>query len=166
MPLHDYNGTGEWSAERIAARYRQYAKRLRVSSETSLEPATHSEGDTRWVYPVMHRVIDGIEAGDPACVEIGIEFIEQDAHFPFGKILKSNAARALRRARLDEKQRIRIRRRILHMLVDGQVPHEYKEYAKLLRKIGLGDLRSELERANVKNPYVARYVKYFAAEQS
>lgn len=98
-------------------------------------------------------------------MEIGIDFIEQDATFPFGKILKSNTARALRRASLKEKQQDRSRRRVLHMLVNGQVPHEYREYAKLLRKIGLGDLRSELDRANVRNPYVAKYVKYLAAEQ-
>ena len=40
----------------------------------------------------MMKVIEGIEAGDLACVRLGIEFIEEDAKFPFGKTLKSNAA--------------------------------------------------------------------------
>ena len=48
------------------------------------------------------------------------------------------------------------------MLVANQVPREYREYAKLLRRIGLGDgwpdARSRVDEAN---PYVMRYVNYF-----
>ena len=35
-----------------------------------------------------------------ACRRIGIEFIEEDRKFTFGKILKSNVARALQRSAL------------------------------------------------------------------
>ncbi|MBL8964867.1 MAG: hypothetical protein KF787_10095 [Phycisphaeraceae bacterium] len=41
----------------------------------------------------MDKVIDGIEAGDPACILIGIEFDEQDQGVPFERILKSRPAR-------------------------------------------------------------------------
>jgi hypothetical protein len=48
------------------------------------------------------------------------------------------------------------------MLMVGQVPHKYREYAKLLRRIGLGDgwvdARSRVDEAN---PYVMRYVNCF-----
>lgn len=40
----------------------------------------------------MHEVIEAIGAGDLACIRIGIEFMEEDVKFPFGKILKSNTA--------------------------------------------------------------------------
>lgn len=50
------------------------------------------------------------------------------------------------------------------MLVAGQVPHEFKQYAKLIRHVGLGKAwertRSQVDRAN---PYVMRYVRYFEA---
>jgi hypothetical protein len=85
----------------------------------------------------MHKVIEGIEAGDAACIRLGIEFIEEDAMFPFGRILKSNTARALRRASLSEAQREQVRQRVLSMLRAGKVPHEFREYAKLVKKIGL-----------------------------
>jgi hypothetical protein len=52
-------------------------------------PGEPEEGQGRWVYPVM----EGIERGDKASVAVGIDFIEEDAHFPFGKTLKSNTAR-------------------------------------------------------------------------
>ena len=48
------------------------------------------------------------------------------------------------------------------MLVASQVPREYREYAKLLRRIGLGDgwpdARSRVDEAS---PYVMRFVNYF-----
>jgi hypothetical protein len=163
MPLYDYNGTGEWSADAILARYREYAKQFAVVSEADLRPMTYSKGDARWVYPVMHKVIEGIEAGDPACAEVGIDFISQDSSFPFGMTLKTYTARALRRAPLNDKQQVRIRRRVLDMLMRGYVPKEYREYAKLLRKIGIANERDALARANKRNPHVAKYVKYFEA---
>jgi len=48
------------------------------------------------------------------------------------------------------------------MRVDGEVPHEYHEYAKLLRRIGLGALWANVRQAiDADNPYVMRYARYF-----
>ena len=162
MPIIDYNGVGQWSATGIAARYREYAERFEGRMATDLTPKTYSKGDTTWVYPVMEKVIAGIASGDPACVEIGIDFISESASFPFGMTLKTYTARELRRAALTESQCERIRRRIVSMLVEGYVPKEYREYAKLLRKVGLGSLGAELGRADKQNPHVAKYLRYFA----
>ena len=63
-----------------------------------LRPRQSTKGDFTFTHPVMDEVIKGIESGDSACIAIGIEFVEEDQHFAFGKILKSNTARALRRA--------------------------------------------------------------------
>lgn len=135
MQVIDYNGPGSWSRDAILARYKRYATRLGIVPR-DLAPDEHTEGGRRWVYPVMLRVIDGIKTGDAGCVEIGIEFIEDDSRFAFGRTLKSNAARALRRALLSVDDQARIRRRVFDMLRRGQVPREYREYAKLVRKIG------------------------------
>lgn len=156
----DYNGEGEWSGEAIQSRYLRYCQSLHIEP-LDLSPMEHSNGETRWVYPVMDEVIKGIEEGDAACKQIGIEFIEEDQLFAFGKILKSNTARALRRASLTDVDMERIRKRVVRMLLDGHVPHEYKEYAKLLKKIGLGDYGKEIEeQADQSNSFVMRYVKY------
>src|ERR1700759_329891 len=105
MEVIDYNGTGRWSREALLERYAEYARRFGVSSPRNLNPVEHEERGRRWVYPVMQRVIAGIESDDPACVEIGVEFIEENASFTFGMRLKYNTARALRRATLNEGQR-------------------------------------------------------------
>ena len=160
--VHDYNGTGKWSREEILLRYKEYARQERIKSPADLAPHESKEGATRWVYPVMDRIIEAIEAGDAAAIQIGIELIEEDQKFPFGRLIKSNTARALRRAALKPEQVERVRKRIIQMLLDGQVPHEYQEYAKLLRKVGVGDGWAGVEeRVNRSNPYVMRYYRYF-----
>lgn len=161
MPTRDYNGEGPWAAGAIIERYGRYAREHRLCSMTDLQPRTHAKGEDRWVYPVMERVIAGIEAGDPACAEIGVDFISEDASFPFGMVLKTKTARALRRAALTQRQQDRIRARVFDMLLREYLPREYREYAKLLRRIGLGNCTGVLGKANGANPHVARYLKYF-----
>ena len=158
MRVIDYNGEGEWSREAIVARYLEYAKKFKVSHPRDIAPQEHISGEIRWIYPVMQSVIDGIMAGDEACKWIGIEFVEQDSRFSFGRILKANTARALRRAALSADQVNRLRHRFSHMLLRENVPREYREYAKLLKRIGLGELRAQIDAGvNRNNRYVMRY---------
>jgi len=158
MNVTDYNGEGRWSRVEILARYGQYAAEAKIIP-LDLSPMEHEERGHRWVYPAMSKVIEGIEAGDRACIRIGIEFIEEDAKFTFGKILKSNTARALRRAVLSDSQKHRIRRRVFGLLRDGHVPHEFREYAKLVRRIGFD--ASEIPEVDGSDPYVERFRRYF-----
>jgi len=110
----------------------------------------------------MYEVIEGIEQGDRACIEIGVEFIEEDERFSFGRTIKSKTARVLRRADLTSEQIDRIRKRVVHMLIAGHVPREYQQYSRLLRKVGMGDWWPFIEeRVNRNNLYVMRYYDYF-----
>jgi len=162
MAVIDYNGTGFWSVEEILNRYTTYVKKYNIVAPSDLSPTTHVEDDNRWIYPVMDRVIEGIEQGDLACAEIGIEFIEEDASFPFGQTLKSNTARALRRIQLTNDQSERIRLRVVGMLRAGYLPREYRQYAKLARKIGLGKALNQLkEEIPPDNPWAQHYLRYF-----
>jgi hypothetical protein len=109
----------------------------------------------------MEEVIKLIEVNDKAAIEIGIEFIHEDDHFVFGRILKSNTARALRRASLTPAQQARIRERLVGMMLAGRVPHEWREYKRLLRHIGLGSLWPVLENGvDRENKYLMRYYDY------
>jgi hypothetical protein len=160
LDVIDYNGEGSWTREAILARYARYAADMGVIPR-DLSPKESTERGRRRVWPVMEKVIEGIEAGDTACVRLGIEFIEEDAKFAFGRILKSNTARALRRAPLTDEQRARIRRRVLGMLRAGKVPHEFREYAKLVKKIGfeatdLGEVPGTSERVSRFRTYLEK----------
>jgi hypothetical protein len=159
-PLVDYNGVELWSVEAIQKRYRQYTDAIGVDP-AQLVPDRHTEGGRTWVYPLMNEIIRLIEVGDRAAIEIGIEFIQEDDYFVFGKRLKSNTARALRRASLTPEQQARIRERLVGMLLCGQVPYEWHEYKRLLRRIGLGSMWPALEEGvDRENKYVMYYYDY------
>ena len=162
--IHDYNGKGRWAVAAVQTRYLEYCREYGLESSGPPVPREHVEGQKQWVYPVMEAVIEGIEQGDKASIALGLDFIEEDAHFPFGKTLKSNTARALRRASLTAEQVLRIRKRVTNLLISGQIPHEFREYAKLLRHVGLADCWPLMQRdAKLDSPFVKRFVEYFRA---
>ena len=162
MRVMNYNGEGFWSVDEVLKRYAEYARRFDITQPAELNPLVHSTDDGKWIYPVMDRVIEGIEAGDSACAELGIEFIETNESFPFGMTLKSNVARALRRATLTEVQKERIRRRVVEMLEAGYLPREFRQYAKLARKLGLREWLPRIKPlAALGDVWVQRYCAYF-----
>ena len=155
--IRDYNGKDNWSVESVQRRYREYCATLHIEC-CSLDPFRAQQGEVHWIYPIMSEVIRGIEAGDVACIQLGVDFVEEDALFPFGPKLKSNTARALRRSPLNETQKSRLRARSSTMLASGKIPHEMREYAKLLRTIGVGEHWPRLERDIPRdNPYAMRF---------
>ena len=116
----------------------------------------------RWIYPVMDAVIEGIEKRDRACIELGIELIEDGDSMPFGMILKSNAARALRRSAnlLTEDQRSRVRDRVVAMMIDKYMPREFLQYVKLVRAIGPESTISRVEaEADLNDRWVRHYLE-------
>ncbi|NUM54071.1 MAG: hypothetical protein HUU46_10545 [Candidatus Hydrogenedentes bacterium] len=135
----------------------KYRQNLGLTPAT-LVPNVHSEGDHTWIYPLMDAVIDGIRSGDAACVQIGIDFIEEDEGFPFGRTLKSNTARALRRSVLTSADKNRIRARVVEMLARGNIPYEFRDYAKLLKRIGLAEFRTLIE--TFKDSEISRVNRY------
>jgi hypothetical protein len=164
--IRNYNGKGNWSVSAVQTRYREYCTTFHFESFRSIEPFVFSQGDVHWIYPIMTEVIRGIEEGDVACIALGVDFVEEDAHFPFGPKLKSNAARALRRSDLNEAQKARLRQRISTMLASGTIPHEMRVYAKLLRTIGVGEHWPRLERDIPReNPYAMRFYKSLRAAE-
>ncbi len=165
--VNDYNGIGRWSVAEVLRRYAEYAHRYHIATPCDLKPVVTTSVHGVWIYPVMDRVMEGIENGDLACAEIGVEFIETSESFPFGMILKVNTARALRRASLTDGQKERIRKRVTEMLSTGYLPREFREYAKLARKIGLGEWLQQIEElAKSGDPWVQRYYAYFKEHAS
>jgi len=164
--LHDFNGTLRWSVASVQSRYLNHCQQLGIKEPEVPRPRTHTEGKECWVYPIMDSVIAGIKKGDKACIELGVEFLDRRRAFPFGKILKSNTALELRRAELSPQQIARLRDRIVKLL-DGNVPREFQQYARLLRRIGLGNLWPIIEQEVKRDyPYVMRYYGYLRLHAS
>jgi hypothetical protein len=100
MEITNLNGHGRWSVQAIQERYLEYARQLKVSPTLDLKPREygHPTNGRLWIYPIMDQVIEGIEKGDKACIEIGVECIEENQWLTFGRVIKANTARALRRS--------------------------------------------------------------------
>ncbi len=160
-PVIDYNGVGEWSAAGVQERYRRLAIELGVGQSAALEPLIHREGNRTWVFPLLNVFYPLIEAGDGAATEIGIQLIEEDHFFHFGRTLKIDMARALRKATLTSSQKQRLRKRIVAMLLSGNVPAEFREYKRLLRDLGMAGHWPEIEaRIDRSNSYVMRHYQW------
>lgn len=158
--IRDYNGKGNWSRESVETRFKSYSKSLGTTIE-KLEPRIYEEASVKWIYPLAEAVAEGIEKKDPACIELGIELIETSESMPFGMILKSNAARMLRRNAilLTADQRDRIRKRVADMIISEYMPREFLQYVKLAKEVGFGGEVARLEsEADLGNRWVRHYL--------
>ncbi len=153
------DGKGRWTQQAVRQRYARYCRMYRIKPRDL--PAGGVFSDRGWIAELMSGVIEGIEQGDLACAEIGIELIEEDGGFAFGRILKSNTARALGRCPLHDAQKDRIRARVVAMLCRGFMPPELRSYARLARRIGLGGHRRALEQCvDRSDPWACWYLDY------
>ena len=142
----DHSWTGRWRGA-ILERYAHYAHRFHVSPWFDFSQ--------RIGCGTMDAFIAGIKQGDRACMQLGVELIQTDEFMPFGYAYKRNAARALRRVVLDGDLVAAIRKRVVAMLIAGNVPREYHDYAKLLKKVGVGEWWPFIEEhVDRDNPYI------------
>ena len=156
MEIRDYNGIGIWSAEQITSRYLRHCLELEIEPK-DITPVETVQQNVKWIYPVMDEIIAGIESGDAACRKYWYRVYRRRCEISFGKILKSNTARALRRSELSYNEKSRIRQRVISMLLNGIVPREFKEYIKLLKRIGFAEFLTEIEdKIDRANGYVMK----------
>jgi hypothetical protein len=60
-------------------------------------PKNEHENPAVWLSQTFEQVRQAILAGDAAAVSLACELIEKDPMLPFGKLIKSNMARALKK---------------------------------------------------------------------
>jgi hypothetical protein len=157
------DGTGPWTHEAIRERYRRACRAHRVQPQPWPDPGRPEA--CGWTARTMDVLAERMRQGDLAAADIGIEFIEEDGSFAFGRTTKGRVARALRHVPLTAAQKDRIRRRVVAMLARGYLPREFREYARLLRRIGPGGFEREIERAAASgDPWIAWYGRYLRGE--
>jgi|GEM_PF-1605025 len=79
----------------------------------------------------LYRVSDGIRAGDDACCEIAIRYIELAYIGSYSGFLRTKLARALKHADLDAKQKSRLNEHFLKRVLARDYTEEFREYWKL-----------------------------------
>tara|TARA_Y100000589_G_scaffold321902_1_gene353995 strand:+ start:1210 stop:1704 length:495 start_codon:yes stop_codon:yes gene_type:complete len=161
----NYNSSGNWSVDSVQERYRNLSLQLGGVAGFYPEPRKYTnQRGASWTYNVMESVVDGVQLGDCACIELSIEYI---ADSPMGSntgYIRERMARALRHAELSDKQKARLAFIFINMLKTGKLYKEYREYIRLFKCIGINPYRPELcGLANSNKLYVRRAVEKLLA---
>ncbi len=79
----------------------------------------------------LSHVADGVRAGDEACVEIAIRYIELRHIGTYSGYLRSKLARALKHVSLTDRQKIRLNEHFLNLVLARDYTEKFREYRKL-----------------------------------
>lgn len=137
-----------WHAAEIVAEHARLGGSFALAIPAPLEirsPHALPEQDG-WLHyrQTVHRLADGVRAGDGACAELAVRYIELHYFGSYAGYLRERLARALKHAALDPAQRRRLHAHFASLCLRGEHTHEFADYARLWRRIA--DAR---ERADV-----------------
>ena len=157
----NYNHHGKWSVDAVKNRYAN----LRIVSGGAegfeLEPRTYTnKGGMTWIYNIMEAVVDGVQLGDKACVQLSIDYIDDNLMDSTTGYIRERMARALRRAELTEHQKRQLATTFLKQLEQESLHKEFKEYCRLFKTIGVEPYRARIEKcARSEKQYIRRAVQ-------
>jgi hypothetical protein len=161
----NYNQQGKWSVEAVQRRYSDLRVLLGDVEGFDLDPRryTNNRGIT-WIYNIMDAVVDGVQLGDNACVQLAIDYIEDDVMASTTGYIRERMARALRHVELKEHQKERLTEVFLNQLAQTNLHKEFREYCRLFKTIGIEPYRKEIEEhARSDKLYVRRAVQRLLA---
>lgn len=140
IPLEVYHGVpAGWRADEIVAEHARLGGTFDLCGPEATEPGAPAWMPDRvaWLQyrETLRRVADGVGAGDRACIELAVRYIELRHIGSYSGYLRSRLARRLKRAPLTESQRSRLHRHFSDMVVAGERTYEFREYARLWQAI-------------------------------
>lgn len=158
----DFNSEGKWSVSSVKERYRELSLSLGGVSGFEPEPRkyTNQKGVT-WTYNIMDSVVDGVQLGDKACIQISIEYIAAHDMRSTTGYIRERMARALRSVELTKVQKVMLAKVFLSQLESGKLYKEFREYSRLFKKIGVEPYRREIEKFENSNKH---YIKRAASK--
>lgn len=98
---------------------------------------------------VCENIARHIRSGDREAARIGCQLIVRDPHLPFGKLIKSGVARALRQRieLVPELERAGLVDRTIELLSLQFCPREAEDYCKLVKKFGPAAVQNVIDNA-------------------
>lgn len=140
VPRHLYHGIPPgWRAEQIVAEHARLGGSfaLAIPAPIEIESPYALPEQKGWLHyrGTVHRLAEGVRAGDAACAELAIRYIELHYIGSHAGYLRARLASALKQASLDAGQRRRLHDHFAVLCLRGEQPHEFKEYFRLWRRI-------------------------------
>jgi len=137
---------GRWGAVAVYERYREYCCQFAVVQPLELSLKHYTKEEYSRLTTPVDAIIERIPLGDAAAAHIGVDLLCEFPLFFAGKCAKARTANLLRRTELSEELKERLRIGIVGMFRRAYLPQEFRDLLKLLRRIGLGEHRAEVER--------------------
>ncbi|MFZ0789149.1 MAG: hypothetical protein WAM94_05950 [Chromatiaceae bacterium] len=161
----NYNHHGKWSVEAVKQRYASLRIMLGGAEGFAPEPRTYTnKGGITWIYNIMDAVVDGVRLSDKACVELAIDYIDDNLMDSTTGYIRERMARALRHAQLTEHQKKQLASTFLKQLEQPSLHKEFKEYSRLFKTIGIEPYRARIEKcAKSEKHYIRRAVQRLLA---
>ena len=125
-------------------------------------PATVHDHPAIWAGEVFDVLKSAVASGAPQAISLACELIEKDPKLPFGKLVKSNLARALRKHnnKLTEPERRQVLGVTGRLLNQEYAPRELEDYCKLVKKFPQLEIADLLQTITPKNPKSERLRAY------
>jgi hypothetical protein len=80
---------------------------------------------------MWYNLANGVRAGDAACIELAVRFIEDRFISSYSGFARTKIARALKHATLSRDQSVRLSSHFLELLEKGDRTEEFSEYLRV-----------------------------------
>ncbi|WP_434339813.1 hypothetical protein [Motilimonas cestriensis] len=154
----NYNPDGKWSVESVQKRYRELSLVYGGVGDFFPEPKVYiNQRGAMWTYNIMKSVVDGVQLGDKACIQLSIEYIQDNLVASTTGYIRERMARALCTAELSNSQKKALVNVFLTMLENGNLQQQFREYIRLFKYIGIEPYLKDIERYRLsEKQYIRR----------
>lgn len=121
-----------WTPSAVVDRHRKLDGTFDISVTPRVAIDQHGRSDYRAIW---YNIADGIRAGDLACVELAVSFIEDRFIVSYSGYARVRLARALAHASLSALQKERLSSHFLKLLEASEKCDEFSEYVKLWPRV-------------------------------
>lgn len=138
--LVEYHRVPEgWHVAEILREHAKLGGTFSLAGPEATEPGAPSWLPERhaWLQyrQMLYRISSGISAGDPACTELAVRFIELWYIGSYSGYIRSRLYRRLRRAQLSGEQARRLDTHFWSLAIAGIHSYEFKDYVRLWRAV-------------------------------
>jgi hypothetical protein len=127
-------------------------------------PENAHENPAVWLRRVFQQVRISILSGDTSAISLACNFIAKDVMLPFGKLIKSDLARAMKKQinLIAASDRAQILVATVKLLNQEYSPRELEDYCKLTKKFPASERMAALSLAAPRNAKAEHLLSYLA----
>jgi hypothetical protein len=140
IPLEIYHGVPKsWSRPELVALHKSLGGIFPIANTEATEPGAPPWMPDRYNWlqyrETLRGIARGMNAGEPACIELAIRYIELNYFGSYSGFLRARFARLLKSQSLSRPQISRLNSHFEFLIKSKQCFEEFREYNKLRKKI-------------------------------